>query len=315
MSFKTFPVIVVAVLGATLAAPADAASITFPSGAQANTQSKAYVNNNTTLVGAVEEGAGSSAEVTAGANSASASVDMTTGELKAFGNSNAGFQSVATGWEFLVFDGNGTIDFAFALDGTLRNFNSTGMLGVRVSAHLFDVTNWTSYFGSDFDGNTFLQKNASFAESPFGDLVGLSHFADYTDALGVRGLSGNSANCTLNYDTCVVDQVGTILDASLALNSSWTVSSDRVYLLQLQLATDTFNQLLIGSSQTGDFAHTAQFSFINLNGLTVTSASGEFLSQVDAAAVPEPMSLVLLGSGVVGGVLTRRRRHAGSGDE
>ncbi|MGC4083201.1 MAG: PEP-CTERM sorting domain-containing protein [Vicinamibacterales bacterium] len=110
------------------------------------------------------------------------------------------------------------------------------------------------------------------------------------------------------FNSCIVDQAGTVIDAGLSIDSSYTVQADHLYLLQLSLVTETVNQLGIGPSQIGDFARTATFTFTNLNGLTVESASGEFLADAAATPVPEPASLLLFGSGL-SAVVARRWRN------
>lgn len=290
------------VLGSLLAIAEPAtASYVFPAGAAAQVQAVTNINATTapspaTQAIVLELGTATSASVSGPTGSANALIDLTTGQLKADATSTAGFTSSATGWEFVTFSGSGTVDFSFAIDGSLSNLYPAGMVYVEPSVRIYDVTSWTSYFAST-GGTQFVAFNG--AGSPFPYQAAVAY-----DIQGVRG--AGSGGCTIFAITnCTVDSAGTTVPVDLGLNGSLEAVEDRLYLVQLNLTTATFNQQLGVVTQTGNFLNTATFSFINLDGLTFESASGQFL----ASPVPVPPAAWLLGSAL--GLISVIRRKAG----
>ncbi len=302
----TFPAVAVASLMVTLpAAPASATSIVFPTGAE--TQVQAMTNIDATTVStpstesiSLQTGTATSASVSGTTGSAHASADLTTGQLKVDATSTAGFTSTASGWEFLTFSGSGTIDFSFSIDGTLSNSIPSGMVYVEPGVRIYDVTEWTSYFGT-ISGLQMTAVNGS--GSPFPYIVGSAYGIE-----AVRGASSGGCNIYgISPSDCTVDSSGTPVPVNLALSGSATVMADRLYLVELQLSTATYNQQLSIVPQIGDFSHTATFDFTNLNGLTFESSSGQFLAAANDVPVPEPATVTLVGLGMAMAAMRRRR--------
>jgi hypothetical protein len=278
--------------------PAFAAYV-FPAGAAA--QAQAVVNINSTIAPTpatqsivLNPGTTANAAVTGATGSANASINLGTGELKAYANSTAGFTAQATAWEFVTFNGTGSVDFAFDIDGSLSNRYSAGMAYVEAAVRVYDVTSWTSYFGST-GGTQFTAQNGSGSPFPFVEASGF-------DSQAVRG--AGSGGCTIyGISNCTVSSDGTLVPVNLGISGTLFAEQDFLYLVELVLTTSTFNQQLGIVAQTGDFANTAKFRFTNLNGLDFESSSGEFL----AAPVPVPAAIWLFGS-ALGLIGTLRRK-------
>jgi hypothetical protein len=288
------------------AAPVTASSIVFPTGAQAQVQAIANINAtvasspSTETVSSVA-GTSTSASVSGATGNATASIDMTAGQLKVDGTSTAGFTSTATGWEFVTFSGSGLVDFSFALDGLLSNTYAGGMVYVEPSVRIYDVTTWSDYFGTTGD----LQYTAfNGVGSPFPYMVG--------SAYGIQGVRGaTSGGCTLYaIADCTVNSSGSPVPVDFSLAGSFTAAANQLYLIELQVSTATFNQQLGIVPQVGDFSHTATFDFTNLDGLTFQSSSGEFLAA--DVPVPEPGTLTLVAFGMLAAGVRRRRSRGRS---
>ena len=93
---------------------------------------------------------------------------------------------------------------------------------------------------------------------------------------------------------------------SLAINAMLTLPVSNPNNL-INIPIDTFLTVTTGDNTGNGYAVVdPDLSIILPDGVTFTSGSGVLLTQV--AAVPEPTSLVLLGAGLLGFAIVRRRR-------
>jgi hypothetical protein len=279
------------------------ASYVFPGGAEAQAQAIANINatvapSPSTQSTVLNLGDTASTSISGPTGSANASINLAAGELKAYANSTAGFTAQAVAWEFVAFNGNDDVDFAFDIDGTLSNRYFAGMAAVEAAVRIYDVTSWSSYFKTT-GGIQFAAENGVGSPFPYLETSGFATQA-------VRG--AGSGGCTINFiANCTVDSAGNLVPVNLSIGGTLSAQEGQLYLFELVLTTYTYNQQLGIVPQTGDFANTAVFSFSNLNGLNFDSSSGAFLA-APPAVVPVPAAVWLFGSAL--GLMGAMRRKS-----
>jgi hypothetical protein len=211
----------------------------------------------------------------------SASIDMTTGQLRvATSGSDLPYAGVQ-GFEFLQFSGSGTISYNFAISGTLSNSNPTGAVRIGSSAIFYDVNGLSpNYFANGgLPGFDFVDAAAiSFATN-------ITY--DYGSSFNISNIPPTNANFIQNND-------GSAIPVLVNLSGSFDVQSGQLYAIALQLVGSEAGANSSNSLQAADFSHTGTFQFTDLDGLTFTSSSGEFLSNAAVVTTPEPSSFVLL---------------------
>jgi hypothetical protein len=276
---------------------ANASSIGFPiPGANAQTMI-GLTPGGTTETFTVTPGTSANGSVTSASGSASAFANLTTGTLGVQTQGTAGPSANATAWEFLIFNSDATISYAYDVTGTLNNAATNGVSTVSAGVSFYNVTGLSSpYFAT--------------LSSPAGYQYADGTLASNSSQEGAA--YGGSASGDLPVgSTDVLNSSGANVPLSLDVTGSVNVIAGDLYIVDLSLTGDAFQ---IGSSneQGSDFLDPATFSFTNLDGATFTSSSGEFLS---AATVPEPSTLVVLSSMLLGLGLAqflRQRRPADS---
>jgi hypothetical protein len=207
-------------------------------------------------------------------------LDMTTGLLRAQSSGSFGFSNSISGWDFLQFDGNGTVSWAFNVDGSFSN--------------------WTSYFGFT-DGIQLSLRNGIF--SPYADTLA-DIVASSFERVGVRSSAATSCAAIGVSGLCATSSNGDLVPVEFSLTGSAAVQSDRLYLIELTMNLSTLNGAGNNGLQTANFADTAAFVFTDLDGLSFNSASGQFL-----AAVPEPQTWALWAAGLLLAVTVARQRR------
>jgi len=227
-------------------------------------------------------------------------LDMTTGLLRAQSSGSFGFSNSISGWDFLQFDGNGTVSWAFNVDGSFSNRHSRGFVYADVGMRLYDVTDWTSYFGFT-DGIQLSLRNGIF--SPYADTLA-DIVASSFERVGVRSSAATSCAAIGVSGLCATSSNGDLVPVEFSLTGSAAVQSDRLYLIELTMNLSTLNGAGNNGLQTANFADTAAFVFTDLDGLSFNSASGQFL-----AAVPEPQTWALWAAGLLLAVTVARQRR------
>jgi len=273
----------------------------FPEGAQTLLQSAISINTLqavsplTREVVTVQPGAALQTVFNNPWGRAAAEVDLRTGVLRAEAFSGTGLGNSVAAYEFLRFSGSAGISFAFSVDGWLSNAKNGGVIVADASVGLYDVTDWSAYFRSIADIVTLAKDGVL---PPGEDLV-----AGAFERHGVRGNAAPSC-ASLFIDVCTTSISGVPVAVEFELFGSAMVHPDRLYVLALVMNLGTFNTGSGSGFQNADFMHTATFAFSDLVGLTVSSASGQFLTPV-----PEPATWALWCAGLaaVGGVAARRR--------
>ncbi len=280
---------------AAIALPAGA-SIVFPAGASAQ-----VMIGDTSHAGTIAEtftvtpGTSASGSFSAANASGAVSADLATGLLHLSTTGTSTPSMTVDPFEFLQFSGSGTVSYSMQLDGTLLNSSANGDASISGAVYFYDETGFSSpYFTTQASGNEFVTN---------GYLPTAS--AGITDVL--YGSSYPTSDLPINFGNFLVNTVqdnsGNAISFSPLITGSLNVQAGHLYIIQL-LLTAGDDQLSGSSLQTVNFANTAAFDFTNLNGLTVTSSSGQFLSNV----APEPGTWLLLGSGLFVTIFAARRR-------
>lgn len=276
----------------------------FPDGAQTLLQSAITINtgqpasSTTREVVQVQPGAALQTVFNNPWGRGAAEVDLSTGVLRAEAFSGTGLGNSVAAWEFLRFSGSAGISFAFTVDGWLSNAKNGGVIFADAAMALYDVTDWTDWFRSIGDVRVLAKDGVL---PPGEDRV-----AGAFERHGVRGNAAPSCE-SLGIDVCTTSISGIPVAVEFELFGSAIVHPDRLYVLELVLNLGTLNVGTSSGFQNADFMHTATFAFSDLVGLTVTSASGQFLSPV-----PEPATWALwcAGLAVAGRVAARTGRRS-----
>lgn len=238
-----------------------------------------YVDAGGTTLDGIQENGATSDSRNIGSDYQS-NVDLATGTIRIYQNTtgpNASGQAVGVFGDTLNFTGGdgSLVDFAFDFDGIINapawdgNISSYLQYGVSATLYVFDASSAATYDNYTSIGGALISQSGFF------------NFAKPTtaaiDEYFARSLSGSVA-VTGDQSFKVFASLGTFVSIS---NQPATV--------------------------TMDFLHTGAIGVQAPAGVDYSSASGVFLT--DTGAVPEPATwaVMILGFGLAGGTLRRRR--------
>jgi hypothetical protein len=188
--------------------------------------------------------------------------------------------------DYLSFHGSGTATFTMHLSGRF-----TGVAHASYGNTMDTALDFTSYTRGGYpDVLGRINLNHRFGDS--------ASFAPGTTCPGVG--SGSFALGTVNCTVYSLSVDGIDIEMEVQVNG---ITDGEVLLFRSALNVQAYGLGLGGS----DFGNTARLSVVLSDGLSLSSASGAFLSQ--AAPVPEPGSaaMTLLGLVALGSLAARRR--------
>jgi hypothetical protein len=256
----------------------------------------------TVIADQFQAGTTSSAALSNSLGSGQASVNLATGQFKAAISGNNA-TSTAEGFEFINFgipgSGTATISYSLSLNGTLSNFDPNGTAEADIGVSLFDVTGITGTFLTPLpSGGAVVSDGIPFVDGlDFDSLVvgpSLGPICTNTDPTFIcrEQFSDNGAQFVVN------DSV----------SGSFVVSGNRNYLIVVGLSTRLDDDAsFTGLAGSADFSHTGTLTFTDLDGATVNSLSGAFLTQ---SPTPEPSVGWMIGLGLGAFTLFRGRPWA-----
>ncbi len=223
----------------------------------------------------------------------SASIDLTTGEVRVAVSGTTNPYAGAQGFEFLTFSGSGTVSYSYSISGTMSNTNPTGDISLGGSALIYDVTGMSpNYFGVPV-----IPGNYNINAAPISFSSAITHV--YGNSFNITPFLGSTNG------TYIQSQDGTIIPVLTDLSGSFAVDPGHIYAISLLLVGSTRGPNS-GNLQTADFSNTAAFQFTDLDGLTFNSSSGQFLANT-SVPTPEPTTFSLLVFGLAGTFALRRR--------
>jgi len=241
----------------------------------------------------ITDGASGSSSLTSSASTASASGNLSTGILRVNTQGTTAPGATVSAYDFLTFNGNGTVSYSLAITGSLNNAAPDGDVSIGGAIYVYNVTGATS----DVFTINSNPPNSEYINTGY---VPAASSGQTVDVYGPSYPSGDLPITFGNF-TVSTDQndSGNAIPVTVDATGSIDVVAGDVYAIQL-LLTGGADQLGGTIDEQGaNFADTAAFSFTNLDGLTYSSASGEFLASVPAS-VPEPGTLGLFGAGLIG---------------
>lgn len=196
-------------------------------------------------------------------------------------------------YDFLTFSNTADVTFQLSFDGVHTIFGTEGSIGSSAQFRLFDITNLT--------GNALIEE--SFGLTFSSEITGVDVIASNGiggEAFIVTDLfQGGNPSFDVNLADVELDGSGEAASFDETVTETASVEAGRAYLAVYGISSvaalrneETF--------ATADFLNTASLGIIDFGGTTVSSASGQFLtnSSVTTPQVPVPAAFPLLATGL-----------------
>jgi hypothetical protein len=202
-----------------------------------------------------------------------------------------GFRTTTTsGQPFTWTPTNGTAQFNFTVDGSLT-----------ASPESLDATNGGAFILLQLYQPGTLNPNNAYGIQP--NDIG----TPYLFLLGNPSQNLEFCDQAGDPDSCeILTPTASYTDLSQTINITQTINPGGDFDWLVLLGAD--GSLNVPGSFNFDFSHTVTVGYQGPAGTTTTSVSGEFDNFASTSPVPEPGTLLLLGSGAFG-LLTRRNRR------